>query len=171
MKFRTMETDDRLEEIMRALREKRDTRTQTEEPTMVPATTSPTSSNPPPLRPHLRIRHSRTRDNTASRTATQLRPPVMTLKPPQTYERKSRSPNPYDRNQFYDTSTCRTRDVGLDPLTSSASSLGSTRPTRTREEYQTARSQRASEESAEYYTAPTWQSPRSTTPTIGRPMA
>ena len=121
------------------------------------------ASHPPPLRPHLKIKPSQVKDNTTSRTGTQHCPPVMALKPLQTFERNNKSPNPYARNRFHDTSTCGTRDVGIDPLTSSVSSLGSTRPTRTREEYQSAKSQRLSDETAEYDAAPAWQSPRSTT--------
>ena len=95
----------------------------------------------------------------------------MALKPPRIFERKDKSPNPYARYRFHDTSTCGTRDVGLDPLTSSASSYDSARSSRTREEYQSARSRPASDESAEYYTAPAWQSPRNATQAIGKPMA
>ena len=109
IKLRTLETDDRLGEIMQALREKRGARNEAQESIMestaVATQTPPTSSNPPPMRPYLKTRCPQARDSTASRTAQQLRPPVMALKPPQTYERKSKPPNPYARYHFHDTST------------------------------------------------------------------
>ena len=55
IKLRTLETDDRLGEIMQTLREKRGARNEAQESIMeskaVATQTPPTSSNPPPMRP------------------------------------------------------------------------------------------------------------------------
>ena len=81
VKFRSMETDDNLEELMRAIRDGRDAQKAGEEsataPTIGGQQTPATSADPSPLRPNLEARHSQMRDVTTSRTGTQLRPPIM----------------------------------------------------------------------------------------------